>query len=231
MHVLIAGATGMVGGTALRHLLASPDVTHVTALGRRPCGLAGPVVSDVLCPDLADLSAVQEAFDRVDAALFCVGVYTGSVPDDVLRTITVDHAIRFGEALRAHSPKAALCFLSGQGADPSGKSRASFSRYKGAAENALRSLGLARVHVFRPGYIYPSEPRTEPNVGYRAMRVLYPTIKAVWPNFGVSSDDLGRAMAHAAIHGLPGRPVVLENADIRAVAAAEAPAPRASGVT
>jgi hypothetical protein len=39
--------------------------------------------------------------------------------------------------------------------------------------NALvLALGFPRTHLFRPGYIYPVTPRTEPNLSYRAFRAL-----------------------------------------------------------
>jgi hypothetical protein len=38
------------------------------------------------------------------------------------------------------------------------------SRYKGEAENALHAAGFPRLYIFRPAYIYPVEPRKEPNV-------------------------------------------------------------------
>ena len=38
-RVVIVGATGMVGGYALRYALGDPDVGVVTAIGRRPVGL------------------------------------------------------------------------------------------------------------------------------------------------------------------------------------------------
>jgi uncharacterized protein YbjT (DUF2867 family) len=72
------------------------------------------------------------------------------------------------------SPDAAFSFLSGNGADPTGRSRLAFARYKGEAEKALLAAGFPRVYIFRPAYIYPVEPRKEPNFSYRLMRAIYP---------------------------------------------------------
>lgn len=58
------------------------------------------------------------------------------------------------------------------------------------AENALLRLGFPRIHLFRPGYIYPVTPRNEPNVWLRIFRSLYPVFRRVYPNIGVASDDL-----------------------------------------
>lgn len=91
-----------------------------------------------------------------------------------------------------------------------------FARYKGAAENALIAMGFPRLHIFRPGYIYPETPRQEPNLSYRVMRTLWPLVRRIHPNLGVASDDLARSMVEAALAGTPGRDSeTLENRDIR----------------
>jgi len=38
-----------------------------------------------------------------------------------------------------------------------------FARYKGEAEKALLAEGFSSAYIFRPAYIYPVEPRKEPN--------------------------------------------------------------------
>jgi hypothetical protein len=64
-------------------------------------------------------------------------------------------ADEFARVLRSSSPDAAFSFLSGNGADPTGRSRLAFARYKGEAEKALLAAGFPRVYIFRPAYIYP----------------------------------------------------------------------------
>src|SRR5713226_584859 len=136
-RLVIVGATGMVGGYALRYMLDHPAVGHVTSVGRRPVGFSHPKLIEVLHRDFAYCSALAEALSDQHVALFCLGTYTGAVPDAELRTITVDYTIEFAGVLRGSSPDAAIAFLSGSGAAPTGRSRMSFARYKGEAENAL----------------------------------------------------------------------------------------------
>src|SRR3984957_15813243 len=136
-RVVIVGAKGMVGGYALRYALDHPAVGGGTAIGRKPTGLAHPKLKEVLHQDFADCSALAGALADQDAAVFCLGTYTGAVSDAQLRRITVDYTIEFARVLRAGSPGAAFAFLSGNGADPGGRSRMAFARYKGEAENAL----------------------------------------------------------------------------------------------
>ena len=57
------------------------------------------------------------------------------MPKDEFRKITVDYTVSFATALKKGSPNAVFCFLSGQGADRTEKSRMMFARDKGHAEN------------------------------------------------------------------------------------------------
>jgi uncharacterized protein YbjT (DUF2867 family) len=217
-RLVILGATGMVGGYALRYALQRPDVEHVTSVGRRKLGISHSKLTEVLHPDFADCSALAETLTGRDAAIFCLGTYTGVVTNTELRRITVDYTVEFARILRASSPDAAFSFLSGSGADPTGRSRIAFARYKGEAEKALLAAGFPRVYIFRPAYIYPVEPRKEPNFSYRLLRAIYPAFRVLFPNQVIRADDLARAMVEVAVQPTgDGEVFVFENRDIRAM--------------
>jgi len=217
-RLVIMGASGMVGSYALRYALNHPAVGTVTAIGRKKLGISHPKLNEVLHQNFADCSALADDLSGQDAAIFCLGAYTGAVSDAELRIITVNYTIEFARVLRASSPDAAFSFLSGNGADPSGRSRMPFARYKGEAENALLAAGFPRVYIFRPAYIYPVEPRKEPNFSYRLMRAVYPAFRMLFPNQVIPADDLARAMVDAALRKNDDRgKFVFENRDIRAM--------------
>jgi uncharacterized protein YbjT (DUF2867 family) len=217
-RLIVVGATGMVGGYALSRALEHPAVGRVTSIGRRKLGISHPKLKEVLHPDFADCSALAEALAGQDAAVFCLGAYTGVVTDAELRTITVNYTVEFARVFRGSSPDAAFSFLSGGGADPTGRSRIPYARYKGEAESALLAAGFPRVYLFRPGYIYPVEPRKEPNLSYRLLRRIYPFFRVLFPNQVIPADALARAMVDAVAVGTgpPGGPV-FENREIRAM--------------
>src|SRR5271169_4665071 len=144
-RLVIVGATGMVGGYALRYALDNPAVGRVTAIGRSKTGISHPKLDEVLHRNFADCSSLAEALSGQDAAVFCLGAYTGSVSDAQLRTITVDYTLEFARVLRGSSSNAVFSFLSGSGADPTGRSRMPFVRYKGEAEKALLAAGFPRL--------------------------------------------------------------------------------------
>jgi uncharacterized protein YbjT (DUF2867 family) len=216
-RLVIVGATGMVGGYALRYALKDAAVGSVTAIVRRKLGISHPKLQETLHRDFADCSSLSPALSGQDTAVFCLGVYTGAVSDTELRRVTVDYMIEFARVLRGSSPNAAFSFLSGSGADPTGRSRIAFARYKGEAENALLAAGFPSVYLFRPAYIYPVEPREEPNFSYRLLRAIYPAFRFLFPNQVIRADDLARAMVDVAVQGSDRGAKVFENRDIRAM--------------
>jgi uncharacterized protein YbjT (DUF2867 family) len=214
--LVIVGATGMVGGYALRYALDNSGVKSVMSIGRKKVGISHPKLEQVLHQNFANCSPLANALSNRDAVVYCLGTYTGLVSDDQLRVITADYAIEFARVFRDSSPDAAFSFLSGSGADPTGRSRLAFARYKGQAEKALLAAGFPRVYLFRPAYIYPVEPRQEPNFNYRLIRALYPVFRLLFPNQVIRSDDLARAMVGVALRGTSERGgFVFENRDIR----------------
>jgi uncharacterized protein YbjT (DUF2867 family) len=206
----------MVGGYALRYALDHAAVRGVTTIGRRSTGISHPKLREVLHRDFSDCSALAETLSSQDAAVFCLGAYTGVVPDEELRRITVDYTVEFARVLRENSPSASFSYLSGSGADPSGKSRMAFARYKGIAEKALLAAGFPGLFIFRPAYIYPAAPRKEPNFSYRVLRASYPMFRVFFPNQVIRSDGLARVMVDIVFRvARPGETLVLENRDIR----------------
>jgi len=53
IHLVIVGATGMVGGYALRYALIHPSVGVVTVIGRSKLGISHPKLKEVLHQDFA----------------------------------------------------------------------------------------------------------------------------------------------------------------------------------
>lgn len=215
-RLVIIGATGMVGGYALRYALKHPRVESITIIGRKNVGLLHPKLKEVLHQDFSDCSSLVDVLSHQDAVIFCLGAYTGVVSDDEFRRITVDYTIEFARVLSISNPNAAFAFLSARGADPTGRSLMSFARYKGEAENALIGTKFPHIYIFRPAYIYPVEPRHEPNFYYRLLRLIYPISRLLFPNLVIRSDDLAHTMVEVVIREKEAdRIQIFENRDIR----------------
>lgn len=213
-NILIAGASGMIGGLILSHCLHSEEVAGVTVIVRKSLGLSHPKLTEVVHRDFTDYTAITSVFKGVDVCYYCVGVYTGQVPTDEFKKITVDYTCAFASILKQQSPETVFCFLSGDGADPKEKSRLLFAREKGKAENFLLSLSFGATYIFRPGYIYPVQKREEPNRMYAVLRVLWkPFFSRVAPWSGVTSVQLAQVMTQVGLHGAA--QTVFSNNDIR----------------
>ena len=213
-NVIITGITGMIGGLVLDNCLKRDDVNNITTITRRKTGINHPKLIEVIHDDFLDYSKIKEQMRNQDVCIYCLGVYSGQVSEKKFKMITVDYTKAFGEALKLNNEKTTFCFLSGQGADPKEKSRIMFARDKGTAENMVLNLGFEKTYIIRPGYIYPNTPRKEPNFSYRLMRLLYkPILSKIYPNIGISSEDLAEAMVEIGLNG--GKKIIYENKDIR----------------
>jgi len=105
MRLVIVGATGMVGGYACAMRwsnLPSGGHSYWAQDGRH----FASQVDRGSASRLWGLFRLAEALSGQDAAVFCLGTYTGSVSDVELRTITASYAIEFARVLRTSSPTA-----------------------------------------------------------------------------------------------------------------------------
>ena len=198
MHVLLIGASGMVGQAALAACLRDPGVEQVTALVRSPLGIQGGKVREVVCTDLLAITSVLETFPHPDVCLFCAGVSAVGKSEAEYRRLTYELTLAVARALVQLSPPMHFLYVSGDGTDSTEKGRAMWARVKGATENSLLRLGFASVALFRPGYIQPLDG-VRSKVGwyrlfYAVLRPLYPLLRRVSPNHVTDSDTLGRAM-------------------------------------
>jgi hypothetical protein len=199
----------------LQKCLNSNNVNKVTSIVRKASGLKHSKLNEIVHTDFLDYTSIREVFKNQDIAFYCIGVYTGAVLRDEFRKITVDYTLAFAKMLRSKSDNTTFCFLSGQGADQSEKSKMMFAMDKGIAENALQKMQFNQFYTFRAGYIYPSTPRLEPNVSYKIMKVLYKPVSIIYPNIGISSENLASAIVEVGCNGY--LKSILENRDIRSI--------------
>jgi hypothetical protein len=105
-HLVLVGATGMVGGYALRYALEHPAVERVTAIGRRTLGISHPKLKEVLHPNFADCSALTalpfplagEGWGAGVAAIHTVRVERVSPPHRIIRCDATSPASGRGES-------------------------------------------------------------------------------------------------------------------------------------
>lgn len=195
MHALILGPTGTAGSAVLEQALAHPMIDRVTTLHRRKSAIQHSKLQELVHTDFTNYAGLASLFATIDICFFCLGISQLKEKNrERFFQITHDYPVELAKALFAANPEIAFCFLSGQGADPTGKSNVAFAKAKGAAEKSLAGLGLSHLYIFRPGYIHPEKPNPGRPVGERISGFLYPVLKYVFPKFIIQAETLAKGM-------------------------------------
>jgi uncharacterized protein YbjT (DUF2867 family) len=197
LTVLVAGATGLVGRALVEQLCASPKVSRVVALARRPLEAAHaklearrvdfarlgeevPVPADVACCALGTTIAAagsQEAFRRVD----------------------YDATLAFARHALACGVRR-FVLVSSVGADPA--SGNFYLRVKGEVEQALRALPFEALVILRPGLLLGDRRESRPAeaVARLVSPVLNPLLVGPLARYrAVRADHVAAAMVTCVI--------------------------------
>jgi len=219
MHILILGASGMVGQAALRACLLDPRVNRVTALVRKPGGIGGGKVQELLCPDLFAIAAITDQLGTPDACLFCAGVSSVGMSEADYLHATYDLTLTVARLLAGVNPAMRFLYVSGSGTDSTERGRSMWARVKGATENTLTQLGFAGVALFRPGYIQPLHGIRSKvgwyNALYAFLTPVYPILKRAAGKYVTDTETLGRAMLAAVQPGVA--TAIYESVDINRI--------------
>jgi uncharacterized protein YbjT (DUF2867 family) len=219
MKVVIFGATGMVGQGVLRECLRAPDVEVVQTVGRTRTGQLDPRLIEVVQPDLMDYRAAEASLTGFDACFFCLGVSSVGMQEAEYARLTYDLTLAAARTLARLNPQMTFVYVSGASTDSTEQGRSMWARIKGKTENALQRLPFKGVYLFRPGVIQPlngarSKTRSY-QLFYTLARPFLSTLRALFPNQILSTEDIGLAMLAVARRGAD--KAVLETSDIRAL--------------
>lgn len=194
--LVMLGASGAVGGAALRRLQAMPEVTRITLLNRRALPGLGEKTREHIV-DVGDPASYRHLLAGHGAAICTLGV---GEPSKASRAefLRVDHdmPLAFATACRA-AGVGHFSLLSAVGV--SAASRVFFIRTKGQLEDSLRALGFARLSLFHPSMILTPQNRygLSQAVVLRVWPWLAPVLAGPLRKFrGIAVADLGAAMAH-----------------------------------
>jgi len=215
--VIILGGTGQVGGAAVAELLSTSECREVVMVTRKPIAPRLRVRNVVLDTGAADFAERTAALAREVlsqgrvSAVSCVGVGSGSMhwTEEELRRLEV--GVVGGFARGCHDAGIAqFCLLSAAGSRAGSRFR--YVRVMGMKEDTVRSVGFARLAIFRPGIIV-GNAHTPAWVGWLG--------RLVPGSFGnIDQRILGRSIAaEIALHGGEAGEVIRENAAMKRLAA------------
>jgi uncharacterized protein YbjT (DUF2867 family) len=194
VKIVVFGASGMVGQSALRECLLDPEVDSVVTVGRSPMDVTDAKHRHVVHADFGDLSPVAGELAGADACFYCMGVTSAGLSEAEYTPVTHDYAL---EAARVVG--GTYVYISGEGANA--ESSTMWARVKGRTENELLALDRP-VFVVRPGFIQPLHGITSRTRVYRYLYSwsswLFPLLRRVAPKYVTSTEALGRAMVALA---------------------------------
>ncbi|HBT4771742.1 TPA: NAD(P)H-binding protein [Klebsiella variicola subsp. variicola] len=144
--VLLAGATGLVGGHILQLLLNDPGVSCIHALSRKPLRVSHPKLQ-VHIVDFTSLPQLPHA----DEAYLALGTTIKVAGSKVaFRAVDFDANLAVAQAaIRAGVSRIGLVSASGA----SVRSSLFYTRVKGELEDALRALPLTTLVIARPSLL------------------------------------------------------------------------------
>lgn len=215
MRIILAGATGLIGGLVLRRLSARDDVSGVTTISRRDLPQAGARHTQIL-------ASVEHWPDRIgasqfDVAICCLGT-TMRAAGSKDAFVAVDHDAVLGFA-RAGLKAGVRQFLlvSSVGADAG--ARNFYLATKGRAEADICALGFGRLDIFRPGLLVGQRSGAF-RMGERIAMALSPVTDLLTPNVllryrSIPSETVAASISDTVGAGEPGV-FVHHNDDMRA---------------
>ena len=201
--VLLAGATGLVGGEVLRLALADARVKRVVAPTRR----ALPTHPKLLNP-LVDFAQLPEDADwwAVDAVICTLGT-TIKVAGSQAAFYRVDHdlPLKVGQLALRHGARA-YALNSALGANPA--SRVFYARTKGELERDLGVQGFVSLTFVRPGLIGGERKQVRPaeQVGIKLSQWLRPLLPRRYRV--VPAERIAFHLLQAALAARPGVQVI-----------------------
>lgn len=189
MHVILTGATGLVGSGVLDAMLKAQDITRITLLTRRPVQMAtdraDPRVNTIIHSDFNAyppelLSQLQDA----KGVVWALGISQTKVSKEDYVTITKDYAVSAAKAfstLGNEKDPFRFVYVSGEGATQEpGRFSAIFARVKGETEKILGEMATPAFKVVsaRPAFVDSAQHKEilpyvpDPALSEKAMRLM-----------------------------------------------------------
>jgi uncharacterized protein YbjT (DUF2867 family) len=194
--VLLAGATGLVGGQILRALLADRTVSVVHALSRRALTVNHPKLQ----VHLVDFSRLPE-LPRADEAYLALGTtikVAGS--QEAFRAVDLDANLALAKGAFAAGVRR-IGLVSAVGANA--KSSVFYNRVKGELEDALKAMGLTALVIAQPSLLLDHRDGLQqpPRLGERIAIPIAKLLAPIVP--GTYRPVHAKAVAQSLVRTVP----------------------------
>ncbi len=202
---MLAGATGLIGSSCLRELLAAQRFRQVVILLRRRVAFEHPKLEQIVTEFRGNVGLPSMAGGVFLCALGTTIKKAGS--QEAFRR--VDCEIPFALAREALLCGAhGVAVVSSVGADANSSNF--YLKVKGEMEEGIRGLGYPSVDIFRPSFLMGDRQESRPGerAGIAAAKALQGVFVAGLSKYRpIEAADVARAMAKAAGEPKPGERV------------------------
>ncbi|KAI1453851.1 putative nucleoside-diphosphate-sugar epimerase [Annulohypoxylon moriforme] len=219
MHLILTGATGLVGSGVLDAMIKMKDISKISILSRRPVQMAedvkDPRINVIIHKDFESYDS--ELLSQLRGATGCVwalGISQTQVSQEEYVKITKDYALAASKAfqtLASEQEPFNFVYVSGAGATTQpGRFSAIFARVKGETELALAEMRKANPFFhgssIRPAFIDPAKhDAIKPYIPAQPFAIratgatLGPAIRCGLPRYWSPTGDLGRFLTEMAM--------------------------------
>jgi uncharacterized protein YbjT (DUF2867 family) len=200
--VLLAGATGLVGGECLRLLLADPEFDPVHVVVRRPLPTA--IGSGKLRQHVTEFDRIAAALPdlRLDAVFCALGTTIRKAgSQEAFRKVDFEYPLALARVALERGARHYL-LVSSLGADSG--SRVFYSRTKGELEEALSALPFRSLTIARPSLLLGE--RSEFRLGERVFAHLGFLVPRMYKP--VPATAVVATLVAAAREDRPGRRII-----------------------
>jgi uncharacterized protein YbjT (DUF2867 family) len=192
--IILAGATGLVGGEMVKILAASAHEVHT--IGRRNADAAPTSIHQHVAPK-EDWSALIERIGA-DIAISCLGTTMKTAGSkEAFAAVDLHLAAAFATAAKTGGARHMMAVSSTMAVSSSSNF---YLKTKGQAEDAMAALGFERVDFLRPGLL-----RGERGGAFRAGEALWMLVSPVTDRLlmgalrkyrSIAAHDVAQAMAN-----------------------------------
>lgn len=226
MHLILTGATGLVGSSVLDAMIRAKDITKISIISRKPVKMAedakDPRINVILHKDFESYdSKVLEQLKDADGCVWALGISQTKVNKEDYVKITKDYTLAAAKSFATLSPASSkpfrFIYVSGEGATQTpGRFSQIFARVKGETEQALADLTAAtptlRADSVRPAFVdaavHTAIKPYIPDAGllYKGgMVFLGPAIRYGYRGMHSPTEPLGNFMMQMAAGKLDGK--------------------------
>ncbi|KAJ5110417.1 hypothetical protein N7532_000952 [Penicillium argentinense] len=206
MHLILTGATGLVGSGVLDAMLNNNAITKISILSRRPVQMAedakDPRVHVITHKDFETYQPeLLEQLKDADGCVWALGTSQNNVNKEQYITITKDYVVAAANAfstLKPANPPFRFVHVSGEGATQEpGRFSPIFAQVKGEVESILGDISEKNPNTFRADTVRPAfvDPAS-----HDAIKPYLPSNNGIWYKVGMVLLGPGIRQLYKSMH-------------------------------